>query len=118
MSGKSAGFHDVIGTLDTAAQSSVRTGLAMLDGTSGAARLVFSSSGKRHRTAVLRRCASPDGGCASRSGSGWLSIRGCGDCPPARRRATGSMPLLSPRLAITASGGLRPLDFAALRRWL
>jgi hypothetical protein len=56
MSGKSTGFHDVMGTMCTAAENSgTRSGLAMLDGTDSAARLRFTSSGRRRRTAVLDR---------------------------------------------------------------
>jgi hypothetical protein len=44
MSGKSAGFHDLMGTLCSAEDNcGTRTGLAMLDETGGAARLMFRS---------------------------------------------------------------------------
>lgn len=47
-----AGFPAAQGALN-APGGSTRTGLAMLDGTDGAARLVFTGRGTRRRTAAL-----------------------------------------------------------------
>lgn len=55
MSGMSPGLHATIDTLGRAAGGDPRTGLRMLDGSDGAARLVFQSGSKRRRTAVLDR---------------------------------------------------------------
>ena len=55
MSGMLAGFHAVIDTLDSAGAGDTRAGLRMLDGSDGAARLVFRSGGHRHRIALLQR---------------------------------------------------------------
>jgi hypothetical protein len=200
MSGMSAGFHEVIGTLGTAGEDSTRTGLAMLDGTDGAARLVFKSSGKRRCTAMAHRWlaivrvhpaagraarmvwvldarttrwsrGSPPGdlhrgltgldaeaapvlwfqaadGAQERRGftaAGVFGAAGIVDAAQVRitRRRLGKhvrlgmtidtqmwglsvspregdgIPLTAgPRLTVTASGVLRPLEFAALRRWL
>ena len=192
------GFAAALGTLATAG-GSARTGLAMLDGSDGAARLVFSGRGARRRTAALgewlaiihvlpslergprmlwlldtrsiqwpggtpwagphqtmaRLGAAADpmlwfragGGVARRRGltlSGVFRAAGMVDAaqvrvtgPPVRDQvqlrlaidpqmwelpspARGGRlgPGAAARLTITATGVLRPLEFAALRRWL
>jgi hypothetical protein len=71
MSGMSARFDALIDTLDSPGYGETRTGLWMLDGSDGAARLVFKSSGKRRRIGLLLRWLAiarvqPPPGCAAR----------------------------------------------------
>ena len=55
MSGMPARFDALIDTLDSPGNGNTWTRLRMLDGSDGAARLVFKSSGKRRRIALLPR---------------------------------------------------------------
>ena len=115
MSGKSARFHDVMGTLCTAEDNrGTRTGLAMLDETDGAARLVFRSGGRRRRTAVLHRWLAivrlrPPAGRAARMV--WVldarTTRWSGGSPPGdlHRGMTGLDAEAAPMLWFRSAGG-------------
>jgi hypothetical protein len=182
-----ADFPVTLGSLATVG-GSMRRGLAMLDGTDGAARLVFTSHGARCRTAALdewlaivrvdpplergvqmlwmldaRTTSWPGGPPEGGDRMLWFRtsgeavqrdsltlpgvLRAAGHVDAAQVRVTrrwqrgqsrlclaidtrlrglpspppgegGPRSVPWPRLAITASGVPRPLDFTALRRWL
>jgi hypothetical protein len=137
MSGKSTGFHDVMGTVCTAAENGgARSGLAMLDGTDSAARLVFTSSGRRRRTAVLDRWLAVVRICPAAGivDAARVRVTGRRIGKHARLRTTidtrmwglsatpgegdGIAAAAGPKLSIMASAVLRPLEFAAVSRWL
>jgi hypothetical protein len=115
MSGKSAELHDVMGTLCSAEDNrGTRTGLAMLDETDGAARLVFRSGNMRRRTAVLHRWLAivrvrPPAGHAARMV--WVldarTTRWSGGSPPGdlHRGMTGLDAEAAPMLWFRSGGG-------------